>query len=1265
MADNFLGDLFDSDSKPVFIDGDTVKDIQTGNSLRIQGVNTPEVSKLEDDKVVPGEIGGQLTASYVGNLAQKEGFTQPVITQEKLDPFGRAVGDLVNPETGEKLSSKLLESGLADLTLFSDKSQINQALLGRLDRAQRKLDNAETEWDIAGDLVREQRKQYTELEAKPLAVSEQQYAIAPDLFSPSGVQIRSPLDRTLDNKATNSISTAFALGMANIEEGAWGAWDLIGDTLGFDDTGKPNVDRVQREISRLPELENQIAFDEEGNWRLNSASQFVDYIFTNAAMSAPYMISSILSVALAPATYGTSLAIPSIVYTGQTYNAQERKDPTSAIASGIGQGVLERIGLKGVTSASKNFIKDSAVRSKVINDLAKQKFKGNLQLAEASLGNETIKELLRISKSAKDALALEFRGKYLDLGKGTGKAVLRGGASEALTETGQEVLASLGEKSFDINAINTDELSNRLLNAAVAGFTLGGTLSGTGQVKENLNVLGALSGYDKADPTKTTVDTKYREQAIREGATQDQLNIDFVASNIDQDYADLNEMAQPELERKTKRNVIETLRDVSKGGIGQLWRGLANQLHNRFGNRGENVRKALALINGNNVYYGGGIEDSQHLTESSLNNIVGSEQEALNKFQVRSLQDITNFFANKDIINLFDKISNEYNKGKYLNFKETFNNLGLKMPQGTEAQQEAFIDYAERFYNYNKKVEQLTGESKNILTQKTFNKVQIAKNMGEFVEALEAAGIAPKDAESLAFDILDIENIQEADDLFNTDIFNTPLDKSNVDLMKLRQSPELAKYLNDDIFYNMAAINGSTAARLANAKFLGKDGAKLAYYLKKATEANELTPEEASYLAAEFKDYIDIRKGEYKRIESPLWRSFQQNALFLTTLNQLPLATVSSIVELSLVSNSLNKNVIFDKGFIKDAAKEAAKEFGEYYNDGVFRATRGRVKRADTITTNKKRNDLFQLGFLQESQSVAQKNDVNAGVNKQRAINSFFKLIGLQGLTNYTRSMRLSLAGDAIHGWVYDVATEGEFPTKQSMEAREALLDLGLDIQFMVDIYNNPNELSPEQQTKYDEQMRLASFRFVNQAIAHPTKSNRPKFYQNPRTALFFQFQGFISTFTSTILPRIYRRLFNSNTPLDSRINTIGTIATLLFLGFLSQYLRDLVKYGEETPYLDDFEKFQRAVGASGLMGSGERIVNTVFPLYDTRSDGWLDLALDEISGQAPVLGYGGRVTTAVDAIFSGADNAPSRIQKAAPLVGPINQLGWELDDIF
>ncbi len=1258
MQEDLLGDLFTKPDNNVYIDGDTVKDLNTGDSLRIAAVDTPEVSKITKDGLSYGDVGGRLTANLVSSLAAKEGYEKPLISGEK-DAYGRYLGDMVN-QNGSLLSDKLLESGLANLTIFSSPEQVNTALAGRLEREQRKLDGTQNEWDIAKDLVNIEREVLTEgdIKAKPIAIDERQYAMSPGTFDSSSVMVRSD-DRTLDNKARSSLSTAFAMGTSNMMEGAWGAWDLIGDTIGFDDNGKPNVERLQREIADMPILENQSAFDKDGDWTLDSASKFTDFVITNAAMSAPYMVSTILSVAAAPFTYGASLAIPAVIYTGQTYNEQEEKNAPIALASGVAQGVLDYFGLKAVNKAAGGFIKDAATRKEVVKELAEAKFGGDLLQAEKALGQQTIKELTNISKVAKDSLASQFGNKYIGISKDTGKAFLKGSAGEALTETTQEFIGALGATNFDLSKLDENELQNRLLNAAVAGGTLGGTLSAVGQAKVNVGIMGALDAQKAPNLAKTSNDFKYQQELKAKNAPTD---IDSVVADSNQDI-DLNDLAKP---HKEGGSFSKSLDNIKEEGFSQLWRGFAANLNNRFGSRSESLRKLFAIVNGNNIYSNGGIEDYQHLTESSLANVIGSEQEALNSFQVNSLRDITSIFNNKTILDTFKIVTESINSGQYFNASSVSKAKNIELPPQYKNHEDAIYKYMDKFFDYNRKVEQLSGNYKNILEQKTFNKLKINSNRNAFVEALKSTGMSETKANELMHDILEIPNIQETTDLFDINLFNEPLTASQVDLNALSNNPEVTKFLNDDIFYNLAAINGTTAAKAANYKFLGDNGNRLAYYINDALSKGEISPEEAAYLASEMKDFVDIRKGEYKRIENPTWRSFQENALFYTTLNQLPLATLSSLVELGLITNGLNKSVIFDKGFIADSAKQAAKEIYDWFNEGAYKASRGLIKRVDTISKDPDRKALFELGFLQESQSVAQRNDINMGANrKQRGITTFFRFIGLQSLTNITRTARLSLAGDAINGWVYDVATETpDNITKQTLAAREALIELGVDIDFMVRMYNNPTP-SEVDLAKYEEQMRLASFRFVNQAIAHPTKSNRPKFYQNPRTAIFFQFQGFLSTFTANILPKIYSRMLGTNTTLDNRLHTIGTFATLIALGFFAQYLRDLAKYGEETPYLDDWGKFQRAIGSSGIMGTGERVVNTVFPLYDTSTDGWIDAAIEQISGQAPVLGYAGKIGDMGVSIFEDKDNAPSRIIKAAPITGPVNWIGWKADDLF
>ena len=70
----------------------------------------------------------------------------------------------------------------------------------------------------------------------------------------------------------------------------------------------------------------------------------------------------------------------------------------------------------------------------------------------------------------------------------------------------------------------------------------------------------------------------------------------------------------------------------------------------------------------------------------------------------------------------------------------------------------------------------------------------------------------------------------------------------------------------------------------------------------------------------------------------------------------------------------------------------------------------------------------------------------------------------------------------------------------------------GLDVDGMVDLYgkrmgNVP--LTPEEEAMLSENMREGTFNFVNDAVALPQSQNRPLIYQDPRFALFTQFQGF------------------------------------------------------------------------------------------------------------------------------------------------------------
>ena len=1253
-------DPYNIGNNQTVIDADTIHEGNTGQNIRIADVDARETTKVIDGQFIKGQHGGDEATALTAHLVKEGGFNIPIYSGEVDATGNRQVGDYRNAQ-GELLSSKLLESNLADLTNFSSDGQISAALQGRLDRVHRKNEGIQNEWDIANEIYTDTVSQ-EELRAKPIALTEAHYAAAPDFYSGANTQIRRG-DRTLDNVAKSSVSTAWALGTSGIVEGYYGALDMFSDLFGFENVGQQDVERLQREIADLPELANISAFDEEGNWTIDGAGQFLDYVLTNATISAPYMVQSIVAAALAAPTFGGSLAFPALTYAGQTYNGQEKKNAAVAITSGVVQGALDYFGIRGAgkvlgTKLSKEATKD------IVNEIAKKKFNGNVKAAEAAFANYTMRQMAQVSNAAKSILAKQIKPKYL--AQTAGGTILKGGASESVTETLQELTATLGENYDDLSRIDEKELKNRLLNAAVAGGVLGGGFSTIGAANNAFQQYDAVQSHSAADLQRASEDFKFQEDLKAEGVS---VNLDDhlqQADDVSQGIiGNLDEQRAGESKRRLDQDIFGAARDIIRQGPGFLWRGIGSHLHNLHGRKNRNIAVVTSILGGHKGFAGESVEDYQRLSEANLQGFVGTEDQALVTHKRRNLRQVSEIYADKNVNDYLDTLTTIFEQSKtFRDFKEAASARGLNLEGKFAQDQDAVLDFGYRLYLRDKKKEDYTGKKTPVgesRKEKILNKEIVRARRAEFIRKLTAAtGYSEKEITEMVNDYLDISNTTKLDDVFDDLLRTEPLKPKDFDFESINNDPEFNDFFNHNLFYNLAADNSKTAARAANEKYLGTNGNKVAFFLEKARQEG-VDDATIGFLAEEISDFMKIRAGEYNRIESDLWRNLQSKFMTLTVFNSLPLATVSSLVELAIVSKSLNKQQIF--GIISKAAKESAYEAAHLFGGVAKVGTGGQIS---PFTKNTElREKANQLGLISGSgQAEAHRQDVAQSRERdQRWINMFFRFTGLQSLTNFNRTIRLAGAFDAIKGWAESIAAEGSTPSRESLEAREALINLGVDIDLVVKAWNGP--LQPKQQEAFDRNMNRAMFNFVNDAVANPTKANRPKMYQNPKTAIFFQFQGFIATFTANILPKLYKGVV-SGTP-GSKVNAIATIGMLLFMGFLASHLRDLIKYGKPTPYLDGYGQFQRALGASGLLGVGERVVNAIHPLYDKKHDNWVEQSLDFIQGEAPTLGYAGKIGDFGVSIF--AEDDPGKIAKkgvkAAPIVGPFNELANAVEDLF
>jgi hypothetical protein len=121
------------------------------------------------------------------------------------------------------------------------------------------------------------------------------------------------------------------------------------------------------------------------------------------------------------------------------------------------------------------------------------------------------------------------------------------------------------------------------------------------------------------------------------------------------------------------------------------------------------------------------------------------------------------------------------------------------------------------------------------------------------------------------------------------------------------------------------------------------------------------------------------------------------------------------------------------------------------------------------------------------------------------------------------------------------------------------------------------------------------------------------------------------------------------------KYNTFALIVIMISLGGASQYIKDLLKFGKPSPYLDTTGYAQRAVYASGVIGQYERLADVVSPLYPSRDD-WL---MSTILGEAgPTVRNIQTLGSAIGLGMQGeGERAISKGLGTAPLIAPVTSV--------
>ena len=1259
-----------------FYDADTLYDSE-GQGYRLKGVNALEVSTFGKE----GEVGGQLSLDKISQLANEMGYTNVVQLGEKDTTGNREMIDLQDDQ-GRSFVRELAASGITRVQEGFDpggtltfSNQFRDFLKTGQDYEENEFDKAAVELD---KYIDENNKYSQEVKAK----------VASDIIS-------SDFQRVGQDESGNSLnpySTAWNTGMIGVTDAAWGMVSLLGDSLGLEGMKGSGEAGVRRARARIAD-QGQILTSYED---VDSFGDAVDFVVNNTLLSIPYMGITAAAAVTAPMTGGMSLLAPVSIYTGQTWNemgdqirhTDKERSASVAIASGVAQAALDRLGLSGITGAGGKELYKKGVQA-LIDQRGMSK-----QLAEATMAQATKREMATLLGDVGDVAREQLKAKHLttDLLK----RMRTGALTEATTEGLQEAIAGIGADIGSDTAIDWNDIQSRAINGMVAGGTLGASFSVPGAAMDAGQWANIAWGVEPEDARVTAAATKYAreernrqvkrlyKEARQQGMTAQEATqyaqSRAVVPTVEESLKIVRESpealelmedkAKRHEERKKSRTIGESISNAMSN-IPALWRGQVNHIFSEELLRKSRTARLMKDAFGGSlsrVFGGSDMENAKHHRMTMYKAMLQDDPEniytALNNGKKTS---------DKDKARISKEIYDLLNDPNVFNPRTgAFNPDGL--PDGPRKQHIVMLidrmqQLSDKLYDDQVQYNPQLGFIKNyLLRYKALNKKAVYKNRNKFINALQSEyRMSVADATALTDQILNTD--MDLEDAF-TVIRGGPQPTAHKRRsLNLSEKEQFKEFFEEDMFVNISTAAKSASRYVTNQEYVGKNGEHVAKMLENMRREG-VSEEEVDKVAYQMQNYLDSESGNYKRATSEFGKKFQEiqkSFMLFTMFAGLPLSTVSSFVEVALGMRGLTRDQIYGKN---GGLSNLGKELAEMLKGGMTEIAnippvgKGKVRTFES----KGKRILRKLGFYEWDVGAATTTGVlETHSFHQKMAENYFKWIGLQGWTNFNRATRAAIAGDFITDNLMILAdrdTTAQTRTNEEREAEEKLRNLGLDVsdvgvnQMLMLLAGMPMDADAQQRAI--GLLREAQYNFVNEAVALPKAANRPLYYLDPRFALINQFQGFMSTFTANHIPRLWNEYIKRGSP-AMRYNTFAMMATMIMLGFASQYLKDLLKYGESSPYLDEAELIRRGILSSGLAGTSERVIEQLFPIYETRSKNAGEWVWNTASGESPSLSNIARFATAGGYLIEGdVDRATWNAAKAT--VGPLANLA---DNIY
>lgn len=230
-------------------------------------------------------------------------------------------------------------------------------------------------------------------------------------------------------------------------------------------------------------------------------------------------------------------------------------------------------------------------------------------------------------------------------------------------------------------------------------------------------------------------------------------------------------------------------------------------------------------------------------------------------------------------------------------------------------------------------------------------------------------------------------------------------------------------------------------------------------------------------------------------------------------------------------------------------------------------------------------------------------------------INRYFRGVGLEQLTNYTRALAVSSAVMTIRRAARTIRGDrGGWLVGGPKLARQTLKELGLQDADMdrfvewaaaLEEVPHPNQVPAEHLAVYQTMLR----RFSDQSVMRPDATSRPRWANSPIGGVVYGLQSFAYEFTKSVLGRqrrVVQRAVDRQQDLDmgDRVALLMPVLTTVPMLAVAQFAlsagRDELDKemkesfgGTVTPrYMTQWAQFERALSRAGAFGSTDVFYN-------------------------------------------------------------------------